>query len=524
MRVALLALTLGVIAIVMCIVLFTIRASQQQTTTILNSSTTTIIATMETGTMAVGAAVWGGIDLTIPNPAHIVEDNMLQNMDTVANLYPAAVFRGSLALQSSNLILDENSDLLVAGLDSSLRNQIYVQWNLQRQICRLMNTTWSDDCDYTTMYASSNCTCVCINAADVFINNSCVINCHHGHSTMAGTKCVCAVPYTPTSNCAIIKCPIGTFLNPTTQECDKYPVVTNTPEHAPACVNRSRAIECLSRGNWVASTVVPGPTVACEPIFVNGVIMLRTCPGVNLSCCQGLETSWWTINCTRTPNDPYCSPLVQQHPLLLTTYDLWQDGIPHNIKITRHDDSVYSATMLLVLTHVSLRMACVDGIPPAVEQTVSAHFWFTLADDVPTTDSAFGAVYRIWDRNMRMCLLSRIPGADEQVMYGVCPRGFVALAVHELDSDEQACGLFIISDGVIQVWAADTVVVDWYKLALVDIGSVSPPASTQRPVPVDTDTSDVSVNTTMCRALDCTTVPVPETCDPCVRAHSLSFS
>ena len=200
-------------------------------------------------------------------------------------------------------------------------------------------------------------------------------------------------------------CIAGEYLGNTTCVAIPRPPAAAT---MPACLNRSRASECLQRGNWAAATVIVGsrgPWVACAPVFISGLVVISACTDTDVACCA-TPTAWWTINCTTAVLEPYCRILAQQNPIMLTSFDQWEDGIPHNILVGTNDPP---HLVTLAFTGSSI-VSCLQSGPVGT----GAVFVFTLAD---ITGPRFGSVYRIWSNNYEQCILDRPLGADEQVFF-----------------------------------------------------------------------------------------------------------
>lgn len=462
---------------------------------------------------------WGGIDVTIPNPSHLHEGVANHNMDNLATIFPAAVFHGSLAMLSGNLVLDDASDIMLAGLDETFRSQLLIQWQMQHQICVLLNA-YTVTCDNTTMHYTPACTCACINPMYIAIGSACVLDCH-GHGSNATKRCVCDPPYDADSNCAYMSCKRGEVLidGP---NCSTYTEPSAIP--APVCINRSLAGECLQRGNWGASTVIDAAWIACAPRFRRGgaIVVLSACAGTNPTCCA-TATSWWSYNCTGDTPDLFCVRLKQQYPLLLSTFDRWDDAIPHNIALNNGDLPPHILSMWFQGS--TTLVACMGPSVPDALVDVHENVIFTLVD-LGDADPAYGSAYRIWSTDFAYCMLDRPLGEDELVMYHTGCRGLVALAVYDTDlyADESACGTFRIVDGTIQP-LEKTWTVRWANLTLIPYTLLQ--ENLAWPVPLSWTGNITDINTTGCRAHDCNLTivggdfdAIAASCTPCVYSHT----
>ena len=473
--------------------------------------TTTITQTTQTQTVTLSVpepekprVEWGGLDYSIPNPAHII--NPLQhNLDSATNIYAAAIFRGSLALQNGNMVLDRASDVILAGMDASLRGQIHSQWDMQRQICTLQNHLIN--CDFPIMHLDTNCSCRCIDPLfDAIVTGDtveCVRDCNGSPATPTG--CNCTPPYTAASSCYDVTCPVNTFitLNGT---CEGYHN-TNVTSQPPPCADRLQALACPQRGNWNEAAVI-GSWVACAPIRVFDVIILQICAGTNTACCADPNiNSWWSIYCQPLSTQAYCQFLGTPNIL---TFDNWDDGIYHNILIKPTYPWQFAVTVFQ-----SPLVACIaSGQSGYASQTT-----FSLAENVNPQD--YGAIYRIW--NGRYCFLDRPLGADERVLYNTICQGVVAIAVNDPDlhTDEYACGLFRVADSNIQPYNGR--IIDWTRM---QFSTITSPAF---PTPMDFSARHVieNVTTTVCRALWCNVnvlglVSSREECRPCMYSHGVA--
>ena len=425
---------------------------------------------------------YGGIDLGTPNPAHIQEDSLHRNMDTRETIYPAAVFRGSLAMLSGNLILDDASDLLIAGLDVSLRGQIALQREMQTQICILRNVSQSACPD--SMYFSSNCSCVCSNPLYILNGATCVLDCNQHNFDASATVCNCNIPYTDYSGCHDISCPISTYFD--TKQCNNYS--TNvTISNPPACANRSKANECLSRGNWFTDVA-----------FYRDVVTLR------------YGNSTWAFNCSlpfvSEWNPEYCS-FQPGYPIILNTFDQWQDEISHRILLKSAPPPEFAD--IWIDTHL---IGCI-GISTA--PNMAFRFVAAPTEFVDSSHKAFGSIYQIWSTDQIFCLLSRPLGADEQIMYASNCSGLVAIAANDptlFTIPDSICGLFSIVDGDIQPFNS-SFYIQWNNLTF---STVNDTINFAYPVPINVD---VLVNTTVCRALDCFSEQPDTLCQQCILAH-----
>ncbi len=452
-----------------------------------NSSTVTGILAVPP--LPVPLVEYGGIDLQTSNPTHIREDSLHRNMDSRETIYPAAIFRGSLAMLSGNLILDDASDVLIAGMDASLRGQILMQREMQTQICTLRNSSLSACAPVfglDSMYFSVNCTCVCTNPLYIPVDGTCVLDCNnHSRNT---TTCTCTAPYTDYSGCYDISCPINSFLV-NASFCQPYNAVLEI-SRPPACANRSRASECLSRGNWFTDVT-----------FFRDVVIL------NLT---------WAFNCSRPFisewNPEYCS-FQHGYPIILSTFDQWQDEIAHNILLSSDLNSAPEfADIWIYDTHL---IGCI-GI--SINPVASFRFVAAPTEFVNSDSPAYGSVYQIWSTDQVFCLLSRPLGKDEQIMYNSNCTGLVAIAANDPDLftiPDSICGLFTIVDGNIQPFNS-TNYINWANKQITFSNTASA-SNLVYPVPIG---AIKLVNTTNCRALNCFSETPDPGCDPCIVAHT----
>ena len=498
-------LVIGGIAITALVISVVVFMQLPNTTKTTNTNT----FTLSTSTFDVPApekplVEWGGIDNSIPNPAHIA--NPLQhNLDSATNIYAAAIFRGSLALLDGNVVLDRASDVILAGMDETLRGQIQRQWDMQHQICILLNRVIN--CDFNIMHLDTNCSCRCIDPLfDIVITGYgpiCVRDCNG--SPVLPTGCNCTPPYTAASNCYDLTCPVNTFitLNGT---CEAYHD-TNVTSCPPPCADRLQALACPQRGNWNEAAVI-GSWVACAPIRVFSTIILQICSGTDTTCCTDNNIkSWWSIYCQPLSTQAYCQFLGTPN---LLTFDNWDDGIYHSILIKTGYPWEFAVTVFQ-----SSLVACLGvGQLGYASQTT-----FSLAKNVDPQD--YGSIYRIW--NGPYCFLDRPFGADERIMYNTICRGVVALAVNDPDlhTDEYACGLFRVLDSEIQPYN-NGLKIDWTQMLFL---STSSPAI---PTPMDFSGKHTvaNVTTSACRALWCNVnvlglVSSRTECLPCLYSHGV---
>lgn len=431
---------------------------------------------------------YGGIDLGTSNPTHIQEDSLHKNMDTRETIYPAAVFRGSLAMLSGNLILDDASDVLLAGMDVSLRGQILMQREMQTQICTLRNFSMQA-CKPVSgpnaQYFSVNCTCVCTNPLYILSNGSCVLDCNN-HSTNS-SFCNCTSPYTDYSGCHDISCPIGSFLN--SDACTPFLNISREISSPPACANRSRAQECLERGNWFTHVS-----------FYRDIVTLYN------------DTSTWSFNCSILSewNSEYCNFQIG-YPIVLNTFDQWQDEIAHGILIAAGPPP--SFVDIWIESHL---IGCIGPSP-----NVQTEFRFVAAptEFVNFDSPAFGSVYQIWSTDQVLCLLSRPLGEDEHIMYGSNCSGPVAIAANDpnlFTIPDSICGLFTIVDGEIQPFNSSKYI-HWHTDPISFSDTYVVQNNTVYPVPIG---YSQIINTTNCRALNCFSDAPVAACSPCILAHT----
>lgn len=493
-------------ALVIAVVVFTKSSTTQlQQTTKYNFSQVTITEPAIEHPLI----EWGGLDYSIPNPAHLI-NHLQHNLDSATTIYAAAIFRGSLALQNGNVVLDRASDVILAGLDESLRSQIQSQWDMQRQICTLQNRQF--DCDFNVMHLDINCLCRCIDPLFDIVEYpsgpACVRDCNG--SPVLPTGCNCTAPYTADSSCYDLTCPVNTIIT-LAGKCEAFHT-TNFTTVPPPCVDRLQALQCPQRGNWNEATVISSPTspawVACAPIRIFDVIILQMCGGDNTTCCvTDNVNSWWSIRCLPMSTDAYCQFLGTAN---MITFDNWDDGIYHKILINTHYPWNFAFTVVQ-----SPLVACVAigqrGYPSQIT--------FSLAENVKPQD--YGAIYRVW--NGPYCFLDRPFGPDERVMYNTICTGVVALAVHDPDlkTDEYACGLFRVAGSDIQPYNGRKI--DWARMLF------SADASSAIPVPMDFSAKHTLANitTTTCRSLWCNAnvlglVSSSPECQPCLYSHGVA--
>jgi len=473
-------LTLGVATAALIIAIIGISRNQIMNSYYAYSSTS--VDTLAAQSIPAPLVEYGGIDLGTPNPTHILEDSLHRNMDTRETIYPAAIFRGSLAMLSGNLILDDASDVLIAGMDVSLRGQILLQREMQAQIC-ILNNASLPSCGPST-YLSSNCSCICSNPLYKFINNTCVLDCNNQNAN--SSVCNCTPPYTAYSGCYDISCPIGSYLN--TSTCISFNT-SSTQSFPPACANRSRASECLSRGNWFTDVV-----------FYRDVVILN------------YNNSRWAFNCSlpfiSDWNPAYCS-YQPGYPLILTTFDQWQDEIVHNILLS----PLYPPKFVDIWIETPL-IGCITSSP---NPKLGFRFVAAPIDFVDSDNPAFGSVYQIWSTDQLFCLLSRPLGADEVIMFGANCSGPVAIAANDpnlFTIPDSICGLFTVVDGDIQPFNSP-IYIDWNTITFSNNAN-STSLNVAFPVPINVNTI---LNTTSCRALNCFLEQPDSRCTSCIQAH-----
>lgn len=238
---------------------------------------------------------WGGIDSPV-NTARTTYGGV--SMDNAATIFPAAVFHGALSIDGGDLVLDSFSDVIVTGMNETLRELIRGQWKLFAFMC---NRSCPAD-----QHVSMDCVCVCDVAGFAVKDTLCVFDCN-GHGQSTGLACTCDVPYTAASQCMFISCAEGTYLMG--EVCRDVPPVV--PESAWPCMRPETAGQCPRRGNWLAVFEDANQT-ACAPIVRWPVVLLSACAG---SGCCAMPDSWWAIDCM-TDASMYCDRFVR------STFDL----------------------------------------------------------------------------------------------------------------------------------------------------------------------------------------------------------
>lgn len=240
---------------------------------------------------------WGGIDTQVPATQTGYAG---VSMDNVATIFPAAIFHGALAIDGGDLVLDKFSDVVVGGLNVTLREVIRGQRTLFAFMC-------NKSC-VTGQHVSHDCQCVCDEAGFIVGSSGvCILDCY-GHGTESAGLCVCVGSYTEASQCRVISCVGGTYL--LDGACVTPPIPP--PLAVWACVNPETAPGCRERGNWLAGMATSTATV-CAPIFRWPLVFLATCTGGG--CCAAPD-SWWAVDCAATTS-LYCSPFVR------STFDMY---------------------------------------------------------------------------------------------------------------------------------------------------------------------------------------------------------
>ena len=233
---------------------------------------------------------WGGIDTPVQTMRASYGG---VSMDNAVTIFPAAVFHGALAIDGGDLVLDPFSDVVVTGMNATLREVIRGQWVLFAYMCNL-------SCDQPDQHVSRDCVCAC--DAEGFVvsdEGECVLDCHgHGHSV----PCVCDAPYTAASQCALIACAAGTYL--LGGVC--IPVTAPAAAAVWSCVKPETAAQCPQRGNWLASMETADATV-CAPLFRWPVVLLSACHGAG--CCVAPD-AWWAVDCASAAS-LYCNRFIR---------------------------------------------------------------------------------------------------------------------------------------------------------------------------------------------------------------------
>lgn len=193
-----------------------------------------------------------------------------------------------------------------------------------------------------------------------------------------------------------------------------------------------------------------------------------------LSCtdnplCQGTVSQDQAFYYYNSPNRPdVFSTVIQRLAWTqISQYDLWDDGLSHSIVTTTQRQAIMPC-------ETAWRLALVYN-NPSVSSTlwtcgytnnIQTEFILELVDNSSIVPSyLLGAVYRVWAANSLWCLLDRPLYPDEYFLYSFSPITNLSLVAIDLaspliDAGKDACGLFIIQDGVFDTLHTTSVSID----------------------------------------------------------------